>query len=182
MTVPGWAVALATFPGIIVHEYGHALFCRLLNIRIIEVCYLQFDDMDRPLGYVLHERPTRPWHQILIAAGPFMLNSILGPVIGALGVALLAAAEGRGTAQVAGGVVIWAGLSLGMHAFPSRGDAESAWRAVSEPGLVLPMRLLAYPVLLLAYVGSCPIIYVHLGYSGILMAMWVGVLAGPLGL
>lgn len=35
--IPGFIVAMLTFPGIIVHEFAHKLFCSLTGTRVLEV-------------------------------------------------------------------------------------------------------------------------------------------------
>jgi MFS-type transporter involved in bile tolerance (Atg22 family) len=37
--IPGPLIALATFPGVIVHELAHQLFCRWFRIPVLTVCY-----------------------------------------------------------------------------------------------------------------------------------------------
>jgi hypothetical protein len=37
--IPGPLIALATFPGVIVHELAHQLFCRWFRIPVLNVCY-----------------------------------------------------------------------------------------------------------------------------------------------
>jgi hypothetical protein len=38
---PGYLIATATFPGVIVHELGHKLFCLLTKTRVVETCYFR---------------------------------------------------------------------------------------------------------------------------------------------
>ena len=51
--IPGWLIALVTFPGVIVHEAAHFLFCRLRRVAVFDVCYLRFGN---PAGYVIHSK------------------------------------------------------------------------------------------------------------------------------
>ncbi len=46
--------SIVTFPGVIVHEFGHALFCFITRVRVLEICWFRLGD---PLGYVIHEKP-----------------------------------------------------------------------------------------------------------------------------
>jgi hypothetical protein len=73
--IPGIAITMLTFPGVIVHELAHQLFCRLFKIPVFEVVYFQ---MKNPAGYVLHETPQSKWQTMMISVGPFVLNTLLG--------------------------------------------------------------------------------------------------------
>src|SRR6478752_1138976 len=78
MIIPGFLITLLTFPGVIVHELAHQLFCRLYKVPVFEVVYIR---MGNPAGYVLHEKPASKWHSIMISIGPFFVNTILGALI-----------------------------------------------------------------------------------------------------
>ena len=78
MIIPGVLISLLTFPGVIVHELAHQIFCRLTNTAVLDVCYFR---LGNPSGYVLHEKPKNAGINILIGVGPFFLNSILGAII-----------------------------------------------------------------------------------------------------
>jgi hypothetical protein len=43
---------MATFPGVIIHEVAHQLFCRVGRVPVYEVRYFQFDL--KVAGYVVH--------------------------------------------------------------------------------------------------------------------------------
>lgn len=151
MFVPGNFVALLTFPGVIVHETAHQLCCRLCRVAVLDVCYFQMAD---PVGYVQHEKIERPGAQVFVAVAPFLLNTLLG--------ALIAAPSAIPVLQLDTGdaldyFLIWLGVSIAMHAFPSPADADSMLSAVKgERGnrltklFVLPLALLSYA----AYLGS----------------------------
>src|SRR5678809_909987 len=78
MFIPGIAITLLTFPGVIVHELAHQLFCRLYKVPVFKVVYFQAQN---PAGYVLHEIPDNKFHSIMISVGPFFVNTILGALI-----------------------------------------------------------------------------------------------------
>jgi hypothetical protein len=42
--IPGQLISLLSFPGIIVHEFAHLIFCRLRKVAILDVCYFRFDN------------------------------------------------------------------------------------------------------------------------------------------
>src|SRR5579872_5692940 len=123
--IPGFLISLLTFPGIIVHEFAHQLFCRLFRVPVFEVCYFR---LGNPAGYVLHEKPKEDWQQVLIAIGPFFVNSILGFLI-AFPAAMAMNFHDVSPLNV---LLIYLGASIAMHSFPSRGDAASIWKHFKE--------------------------------------------------
>lgn len=147
MLVPGQIVTLLTFPGVIVHETAHKLVCNMLGIRVLKVCYFRFGN---PAGYVAHEKPNNAIQQIFIGIGPFLFNSIIGAIIAFPG----ALAYYSSKASIVHYVLIWLGLSIAMHSFPSTGDANSIWRAMWMKGTPLLVRLVALPVILIIYLGA----------------------------
>lgn len=74
MFIPGIIISIITFPGVIVHELAHQLFCRWFKIPVFEVCYFRFEN---PIGYVIHEPAKKGYQTILISIGPFIINTIL---------------------------------------------------------------------------------------------------------
>src|SRR6267154_2288314 len=78
MFVPGFVISLLTFPGIIVHELAHQLFCRYYKVPVFKVVYFR---VGNPAGYVLHEAVNNKWQGMMISIGPFILNTVIGAVI-----------------------------------------------------------------------------------------------------
>ena len=147
--IPGFLISIVTFPGVIVHELAHQLFCRWTRTAVIQVCYFQ---PKNPAGYVVHETPSRPWHHLLIGVGPFILNTVVGGLI-ALPAAMPFFKFGAATPMNL--FLIWLGVSIAMHAFPSTGDAQSIWGAVVRgKDVSLALRCLAAPVVGFIYLGA----------------------------
>ena len=166
--VPGWLIATLTFPGVIVHELAHQLFCRLFRVAVLEVCYFRFGN---PSGFVVHEPPRTAGQNILIGIGPFLVNSILSPLI-MLPVVVNHTLGGRDFSPHEL-LLAWLGLSVGMHAFPSTGDAASIWRSVWEPGSSLVARLISLPLVVLIYLGALgSVIWLDLIY-GLLVGLYL---------
>lgn len=67
--IPGFLITILTFPGVIVHELAHQIFCRICRVAVFDVCYFKFGN---PAGYVVHEHPKNAYSQILIGIGPFL--------------------------------------------------------------------------------------------------------------
>lgn len=148
MFIPGIFISIVTFPGVIVHELAHQLFCRLYKIPVFKVVYFQTQN---PVGYVLHEVPNNKWHSLMISIGPFIVNTILGALI-----AFPAAFPvfTFGTANILDYILIYLGVSIAMHAFPSTGDAAVIWKHINEPGTPFLLRIIGYPIVGLIYLGS----------------------------
>jgi hypothetical protein len=76
--IPAQLISIATFPGIIVHEAAHLLFCRLRKVAVLDACYFQFGN---PAGYVIHENTGNFYTTFLVSMGPFLLNTLLCLII-----------------------------------------------------------------------------------------------------
>jgi hypothetical protein len=146
--VPSIVISLITFPGIIVHELAHQLFCRWFKVPVFEVVYFQ---MKKPMGYVLHERTESHLQAVMISIGPFFVNTILGALIA------LPAAMPVFTFDNAGPLdyfLIYLGVSIAMHAFPSTGDAANVWDIARSRETPLWLRIIGWPIVVLIYIGA----------------------------
>jgi hypothetical protein len=146
--IPGIFIAALTFPGVIVHELAHQLFCRIFGVAVLDVCYFRFGN---PSGYVIHEPPQKHGQQILIGVGPFLVNSVLGAIIAAPASIPVLQFEAGSPVDY---FMIWLGVSIAMHAFPSTGDAKSLHAAMSQPGVPIGMKLVAYPIVGIIVLGA----------------------------
>lgn len=147
--IPGFLISILTFPGVIVHECGHMLFCRLRGVRVREVCFFR---VGNPAGYVVHDHPRDFTSQLLIAVGPFILNSAL-----CLMICLPASVPVKVYDHYDVFVVfqLWLGLSIGMHAFPSTGDARNLWGAAKEAAKDKSvLALLSFPLVVFIYIAN----------------------------
>ena len=48
--IPGFLIAIVTFPGVIVHEAAHLFFCRWFKLEVYDVCFFR---VGNPSGYVI---------------------------------------------------------------------------------------------------------------------------------
>lgn len=148
MFIPGFIIAWVTFPGVIVHEMAHQLFCYLFGIPVYGVSYFRFGN---PAGYVIHGPARRPWHSVMAAIGPFFVNTITGALIAfPASVPVLTLHAGTPVDYV----LLWLGVSIAMHSFPSRGDAANIWITMKGTGVPLHTKVWAYPVVVLIYIGA----------------------------
>jgi predicted small integral membrane protein len=147
--IPGWLIGLLTFPGVIVHELAHQLFCRWARVAVFEVKYFQIKS--QPLGYVLHEQTNNPIKNILIGVGPFIINSVLGAFIAMPAIISVMTFE---TGSPLDYVLMWLGISVAMHAFPSTADAANIWKSVTAKETNFFVKILGEPIVGLIYIGA----------------------------
>lgn len=150
MIIPGFLIAALTFPGVIVHEFAHQLFCRLFRVPVYDVVYFQ---MKNPSGYVAHEPTEKPLASFMISVGPFIVNTLLGMLI------VFPAAIELFRFEVYQNILIlllgWLGISILMHAFPSTGDAKVMVQSIlKNPDVNLAVKVVTAPVIGLVYLGA----------------------------
>jgi hypothetical protein len=149
IVIPGWLIGLVTFPGVIVHEAAHLFFCKLWRVAVFDVCFFR---LGNPAGYVLHERPASFTSSFFIAVGPFIINSLLCVLF-----CFPAFVPVRvfGKADPISYFLIWLGISIGMHAFPSNQDANVLWQqAKSATSKWNPLALFSFPLVAVIYVAN----------------------------
>jgi hypothetical protein len=146
--IPGILISILTFSGVIVHEYAHQLACRITGTAVFEVCYFQFEN---PNGYVVHEPSRKSLHTILISIFPFFVNTILGALISFP--AAVSFNSGQPT-DLLDMVLMYFGVSIAMHSFPSTTDANTMWRAIwSKEGNFIS-KIVVTPLAGLIYLGA----------------------------
>lgn len=147
--IPGWLIAIATFPGVIVHEAAHLFFCKLRRVAVFDVCFFRFGN---PAGYVIHEPPESFASSFLIAVGPFIINSLLCVVFCFPAFVPVKVFD---RADPISYFLIWLGVSIGMHAFPSTQDAKVLWQHARVAAKSLnPLAVLSLPLVCLIYVAN----------------------------
>lgn len=147
MIIPGFIITWLTFPGVIIHELGHQLFCRFTKTPVLEVCYFRFGN---PAGYVIHERPDTVWKHILIGFGPLIVNSVFGFTLGVVATREI----WNQHSEFVGGALVWLAVSVAMHSFPSTGDAQSIWHALWGQPAPIFARLVGTPLVGMIYLGA----------------------------
>ncbi len=147
--------SLFALPGIVIHELGHYLLCRLVGARVQEVVFF---DAAGPSGYVVHSVPHRLRQHLVIVAGPLILNSTVGfllfrAVATTAPGAELALARGLPLAAVQALLAGLLGASIALQAIPSRADASSLWNVSLDrlqEGNLLALGALPFALLLIA--------------------------------
>ena len=161
MFIPGIVISIITFPGIIVHELAHQLFCRLFKVPVFEVCYFR---MENPMGYVVHEPAKKAYQSLFISVGPFLVNTALCFVIG-----FSASLQFKfDSANVLDYLLMYLAISIGAHAFPSTGDAASLWQSVVKSENVSWMaKAVVTPIVGFIYLGALgSIFWLDIIYGG----------------
>lgn len=168
--IPGEVISIATFPGVIVHEAAHLLFCRIFKLAVFDVCYFR---VGNPAGYVVHESTDNFKASFFVGLGPFFVNTAL--CIFFCSAAFLPVWVFKATDPIAW-FFYWLGISIGMQAFPSTADLSHIWKlapAEAKRGNVLA--ILSFPVMAILYpLGFLRVVWADLGYG-----LAVGIL-GPL--
>ena len=124
--IPGQLISILSFPGVIVHEFAHVLFCKLRNVAIFDVCYFRVGD---PSGFVIHEATPNFTTTFLVSMGPFFVNTLL-----CLFICLPAYMPVKffDLNHPLSYFLIWLGVSIGMHAIPSNQDASNVYEQAKE--------------------------------------------------
>jgi hypothetical protein len=118
----------ALAPGVIVHEFGHWLLCRLSGVRVRQVVLFR---VGTPAGYVTHAAPRLLRQQLAIAAGPLAVSTLLAATIFViLGRLLFTRPESWWPAAAC--VLAWLGCSIALEAWPSAADAGALRRLAAQ--------------------------------------------------
>lgn len=150
MIIPGFLISIITFPGVIIHELAHQIFCWLCGLKVYEVKYFQ---MSNPCGYVVHESTNSPLKIFLTSMGPFFINTLMGILI--ILPASIEVLAFQDYTNIFNLIIAWLGISVLMHAFPSTGDAKVMVNRIlknKEVGIV--PKILAAPFVALVYIGA----------------------------
>ncbi len=150
MIIPGILISFVTFPGVIIHELAHQIFCYLCGLQVYEVKYFQFGN---PCGYVVHETTDHPGKVFLTSMGPFFINTLIGLLIMLpVSIQFIAFDENGSILNL---ILVWLGFSILMHAFPSSGDASVMVKQIlKNKNVGIIPKILAAPFILLVYIGA----------------------------
>ena len=161
--IPGTLIAILTFPGVIVHEAGHRLFCSLAGVRVYKTCYFR---LGNPAGYVIHGPVQSYGAGFLICVAPFIVNTAVALLIFSIAVNV--------SSNAVAFPLYWLGISIGMHAFPSSGDADNLWRYSKAVWRHNPLAVLGFPAVILIKIAAVlSIIWFDLFYAIALLLPFV---------
>lgn len=146
MFIPGILISIATFPGVIVHEFAHLFFCRLRKVAVFDVCYFRFAN---PVGYVIHENTNNFYTTFLISMGPFFINTLLCLLIC---IPAYIPISFFNVDHPLSYFLMWLGVSIGMHAIPSNQDAKNLFdQAKVKAKEKNVLAIISFPIIGLIY-------------------------------
>jgi hypothetical protein len=121
MFIPGIFITILTFPGFIMETVARRFWCDILRIPVYEVHYFK--------GTIIHEKINGPLLAVILALAPLTLNTILCAVLCfPTAFTWLLGSDMEGL-QV---FLAWVGLSIGMHALPSRGIIQDYLKDIPD--------------------------------------------------
>lgn len=150
LIIPGVIISVVTFPGVIIHELAHHLFCRIRKVPVYAVQYFQLDMS--VTGYVQHGKIDSFATTFLVSVGPFLVNTLV-----CLAICFPASLPYHyfGDRSFITFFLLWLGVSIGMHAFPSTVDARHIWeKAKEEAGKKNVFAILSFPFVILIYIAN----------------------------
>ena len=148
MLIPGFLISAITFPGVLVHEFAHEIFCKFFKVPVYKVCYFRFGN---PAGYVNHGQCDYWYQSVLISIGPFFVNSLIGALLAYPVVMNSLYSEDSVFIDI---FLIWLSVSIAMRAIPSRGDAKSMWKAVSSNKAPFLSKIIVIPIIAIIFLFS----------------------------
>jgi hypothetical protein len=123
--IPGIVITILTFPGFVMQTVARRFCCDLLGVPVYEAHYFK--------GTIIHERIDTPVRAAVVAFAPFSVNTVLCgllvfPVVFSLALGS-SANEQEGAIRL---LLAWAGISIGMHALPTRGTINQYLESLPE--------------------------------------------------
>lgn len=119
--------ALVVAPGVVVHELGHILLCRLSGVQVRDFVLFRIGS---PAGYVSHAPPRLLRQNLAISSGPLLVSSVVAAALFVLAARLSLT---RPVPWWLAGVLVsgWLGWSIALEAWPSAGDAVALHRSAA---------------------------------------------------
>lgn len=148
--IPGFIISLLTFPGVIIHEAAHHLFCRIRKVPMFDVCY--FSIKGSASGYVQHAKIDSFSTTFLVSIGPFIVNTLL-----CMAICFPASLPYHyfGDRSIVTYFLLWLGVSIGMHAFPSNVDASHILNKAKEEAKKKNIfAILSFPLVIIIYIAN----------------------------
>lgn len=125
MFIPGLLISIATFPGVIVHEIAHRFFCDISGVPVYEVSYWNLGG-----GHVIHGEVEDVKSAVLISTGPLIINTLLCAILTLSATLPIFTLESELNSFTP--LLLWVGLSIGMHAFPSNEDMANLQMKIED--------------------------------------------------
>ncbi|MGB9966099.1 hypothetical protein [Halobacterium hubeiense] len=154
--IPGFLIAWATFPGVIIHEFAHKKACEYRNIPVRDIQYFSLAGG----GHVTHRSPRRFSDTLAISAAPFAINTAIAFAFYTLAILLFEAPSmvslpvPEQHTSLAALAVGWLAVSTGWHAIPSFTDTGNIWAGAKAEWRSSNLALFALPLAVLFYIGN----------------------------
>jgi hypothetical protein len=166
--IPGFLISLLTFPGVIVHEAAHMFFCKLRHVAVFDMCFFRIGN---PAGYIIHEEIKDFNTAFLVCVGPLFINSLLCVLIC---FPAFAPVQLFGLKHPLSYFLLWLGISIGMHAFPSTQDAKNLYAHAKKAAKTLhPLAILSFPLVILIIVANVLSIVWADYFYGFALGVWL---------
>lgn len=141
----GLLIQIITFPGIIFDQFANKLVCNLLDVKVHEVKYLQFEN---PAGYVIHDMPDSYLKVFLVSIGPFFISTLVAILMFVLGYTI---DPDQGIIRL---VFNWLGISIAAHAFPTSKNGDLLWKqSLLEVKSKNYIALIGFPLVAIIYLA-----------------------------
>ncbi len=128
--IPGELIALATFPGVIMHEIAHKFMCDIFGVPVYHVAY--FNIASQNAGHVIHGKIDSIIKNLLIGLAPLFFNTLLCIIFTLPYSASLHIAGDAISYSFIYQLLWWVGISMGANAFPSNQDVENVSEIASN--------------------------------------------------
>lgn len=106
---------ILTFPGVMLHEISHAIFCKLFGLQIFRISLFRFGSLS---GFIEHEEPRSISSALGVSIGPLIINSTIA-------LALAYYSTFHEVTSIWFYIIIWLAFACGVQAFPSDQDAAN---------------------------------------------------------
>lgn len=116
--IPGRFISYLSFLGVIVHEWAHKIMCQIFGIPVQQIKYFQSDGG----GFVLHDKTNKLLATTFIALAPIIINTAVAFTTGCIYAATHYLNINFTWLNV---ILIYVGITIGMHAFPSQQDTNT---------------------------------------------------------
>src|SRR5262245_28796696 len=109
--IPGIFITILTFPGFVMQTVARRVWCDLLRVPVYEAHYFK--------GTLVHEKIDSPVRAAFVVFAPFSVNTMLCAVL-LFPVMFTFLLQSDEMARPIITLLAWAGISIGMHALPTR--------------------------------------------------------------
>lgn len=154
--------SLITAPGVMAHECSHLIFCWLSGVKVHKVKLFQFGHV---AGYVVHDEPQKFNQGFAIAFGPIIINTLAALVL----FSQVEAPWNRAWPFVAA----WLGITFGLHAIPSDGDALTLWQLFKHRFKKNPLIIIGLPFIPFLYLLNF-LKRLHIDWLFTALLFWLG--------